>query len=92
MTSSGDTHFDAVVIGSGFGGSVTTYRLAEAGKRVLLLERGHRYPPGSFPRSPYRFSRAFWDPSAGLYGMLVMVVLFFIRTFNFVTFLKQPAS
>ena len=27
------------------------------------------YPPGSFPRSPYRFRRAFWDPSEGLYGM-----------------------
>ncbi|MDQ3937242.1 MAG: GMC family oxidoreductase [Chloroflexota bacterium] len=64
-----DTHFDAIVVGSGFGGSVTAYRLAEAGRRVLLLERGRRFPPGSFPRSPYRFRRAFWDPSAGLYGM-----------------------
>ena len=34
-----------------------------------VLERGQRYPPGSFPRSPYRFRRAFWDPSEGLYGM-----------------------
>jgi cholesterol oxidase len=64
-----DNHFDAVVIGSGFGGSVTTYRLAQAGKRVLLLERGRAFPPGSFPRSPYRFRRAFWDPSEGMYGM-----------------------
>lgn len=63
------THFDAVVVGSGFGGSVTTYRLAEAGKSVLLLERGHAYPPGSFPRSPYRMRRAFWDPSEGQFGM-----------------------
>lgn len=62
-------HFDAVVVGSGFGGSVTTYRLAEAGKRVLLLERGRSFPMGSFPRSPYRMRRAFWDPSEGLYGM-----------------------
>jgi cholesterol oxidase len=67
--SSDDSHFDAVVVGSGFGGSVTGYRLAQAGRRVLLLERGRRYPPGSFPRSPYRFRRAFWDPSEGLYGM-----------------------
>jgi cholesterol oxidase len=64
-----DTHFDAVIVGSGFGGSVMAYRLAEAGKRVLVLERGRRYPPGSFPRSPYRFRRALWDPSRGLYGM-----------------------
>ncbi|HUG47671.1 MAG TPA: GMC family oxidoreductase [Candidatus Limnocylindria bacterium] len=70
MTARADKdHFDAVVVGSGFGGSVMTYRLAEAGRRVLLLERGRRFPPGSFPRSPYRFRRAFWDPSEGLYGM-----------------------
>ena len=62
-------HFEAVIVGSGFGGSVTAYRLAEAGKRVCLLERGKPYPPGSFPRSPLGFSQNFWDPSRGLYGM-----------------------
>lgn len=64
-----ETHFDAVIIGSGFGGSVMAYRLAEAGLRVCLLERGKAYPPGSFPRSPYRMRSNFWDPSEGLYGM-----------------------
>ena len=64
-----EEHFDAVIVGSGFGGSVMAYRLAEAGLRVCLLERGRIYPPGSFPRSPYRMRRAFWDPSEGLYGM-----------------------
>jgi cholesterol oxidase len=62
-------HFDAVIVGSGFGGSVTAYRLAEAGQRVCLLERGKPYPPGSFPRSPDGMSKNFWDPSKGLYGM-----------------------
>jgi cholesterol oxidase len=61
--------FDAVVVGSGFGGSVSAYRLAEAGLRVCLLERGKAYPPGSFPRSPAELGRNFWDPSKGLYGM-----------------------
>lgn len=61
--------FDAVVIGSGFGGSVMTYRLAEAGMSVCLLERGKAYPPNSFPRAPHELSKNFWDPSKGLYGM-----------------------
>jgi cholesterol oxidase len=65
----GTEHFDAIIVGSGFGGSVMAYRLAEAGKRVCVLERGKAYPPGSFPRSPYEMKRNFWDPSRGLHGM-----------------------
>ncbi len=64
-----DEHFDAVIIGSGFGGSVMAYRLAEAGLRVCLLERGKAYPPFSFPRAPFKLRNNFWDPSDGLYGM-----------------------
>jgi cholesterol oxidase len=61
--------FDVVVVGSGFGGSVMTQRLTDAGLKVCLLERGQAFPPGDFPRSPHAFRRAFWDPSAGGYGM-----------------------
>src|SRR3954451_5922288 len=64
-----EEHFDVVVVGSGFGGSVVAYRLAEAGRRVCVLERGKAYPPGSFPRSPYRMRTNFWDPTEGLYGL-----------------------
>jgi cholesterol oxidase len=64
-----ESHHDAIVVGSGFGGSVTAYRLAEAGQRVLVLERGRPYPPGSFTRSPYRARESFWDPPHGLTGM-----------------------
>jgi len=62
-------HFDAVVIGSGFGGSVSAFRLAEAGKQVCVLERGQAHQPGTFPRAPHLVKANFWDPSAGLYGM-----------------------
>jgi cholesterol oxidase len=64
-----EEHFDIVVVGSGFGASVAACRLAQAGRSVLVLERGRSYPPGSFPRSPHGLSRNLWDPSAGLYGM-----------------------
>jgi len=64
--------FDVVVIGSGFGGSVMAYRLAAAGKRVCLLERGKAYPPGSFARTPFEMRNNFWDPSAQRYGLFNM--------------------
>lgn len=62
-------HFDAVVVGSGFGGSVTAFRLAEAGQTVCLLERGRRYPPGSFPTDPRGLADNLWDPREGLHGL-----------------------
>jgi cholesterol oxidase len=43
--------FDVVIIGSGFGGSVCAYRLAAAGAKVLVLERGRRWSPANFPRA-----------------------------------------
>jgi cholesterol oxidase len=61
--------FDVVVVGSGFGGSVMAWRLAREGLSVCLLERGKRYPPGSFPRSPHDMGRNFWDPSEGRQGL-----------------------
>ena len=42
--------FDDVVIGSGFGGSVSACRLAQAGRKVLVLERGRRWTPDTYPR------------------------------------------
>jgi cholesterol oxidase len=65
---SGDS-FDAVIVGSGFGGSVMAYRLAQAKLDVCLLERGKKWPPGSFPRTPFQFSQALWDPSEGRHGL-----------------------
>ena len=61
--------FEALIIGSGFGGSVMAYKLARAGLRVCLLERGKAFPPNSFARTPYDLGKNFWDPSSGRYGM-----------------------
>lgn len=44
--------FDVIVVGSGFGGAVLSCRLAAAGQRVLVLERGRRWSPATFPRAP----------------------------------------
>lgn len=60
--SSQNSLLEAVVIGSGFGGAITCCRLAQKWKdRVLLLERGRRYPMGSFPRSPHQMAANFWN-------------------------------
>ena len=57
--------FEAVVIGSGFGGAINACRLSKKWPgKVLVLERGKRYPMGSFPRSPHDVARNFWNVSA----------------------------
>ena len=54
--------YEAIVIGSGFGGAITGCRLAKKWDRggVLILERGKRYPMGSLPRKPRDFAHNFW--------------------------------
>ena len=44
--------FDVIVVGSGFGGAVMACRLAQAGARVLVLERGRRWTVEEYPRGP----------------------------------------
>lgn len=61
--------YDAIVIGSGFGGSVVSCRLSMAGHNVLLLERGKEYKKGDFPRGISNFKKAFWHKDKELYGM-----------------------
>lgn len=54
--------YEAVIIGSGFGGAISCCRLAQKWKdKVLLLERGKRYPMASFPRAPHEMADNFWS-------------------------------
>jgi cholesterol oxidase len=72
MTVETEPRFDFVVIGSGFGGSVSALRLAEKGYRVLVLERGKRFGDQDFARSNWDVRRYLWLPALGWYGVLEM--------------------
>ena len=72
MSGHAPEYADTVVVGSGFGGAVAAYRLAEAGQSVVVLERGRAYPPGSFGRTPDQAADVFWDPRAGRHGIYDM--------------------
>jgi cholesterol oxidase len=62
--------YSAVVIGSGFGGAVAACRLAQAGIDVAILERGKRYPAGSFPRAYDNLSAGWmWSLGQGLFDV-----------------------
>jgi cholesterol oxidase len=64
--------YDWIVIGSGFGGSVSSLRLAEKGYRVGVLEAGRRYEDEDFARTTWDAGKFNWAPALGLRGILKM--------------------
>jgi cholesterol oxidase len=61
--------YDVVVVGSGFGGSVSALRLAEKGYRVLVLEAGRRFADDEFARTSWDLRRWLWAPRLGCFGI-----------------------
>jgi len=61
--------YDWLVIGSGFGGSVSALRLCEKGYSVAVLECGKRFADDDFPRSTWDLRRYFWAPKLGMRGI-----------------------
>ena len=66
---------DVIIVGSGFGGSVSALRLVDRGFRVLLLEKGPRYGDHDFARSTWNLRRWLWAPRLGLRGPFRMTFL-----------------
>jgi len=66
--------FDFVVIGSGFGGSVSALRLAEKGYSVLVLERGKRFKDTDFPKTNWNLPKYLWFPVLRCFGILQMSI------------------
>jgi cholesterol oxidase len=65
-----DYDFDWIVIGSGFGGSVSALRLAEKGYRVAVLESGRRFEDEDFAQETKDAKNYYWAPHLGLRGIL----------------------
>jgi cholesterol oxidase len=63
---------DWVVVGSGFGGSVSALRLAEKDYRVVILEQGRQFADQDFARSAYHLAKLFWAPKLGLKGIMAL--------------------
>jgi cholesterol oxidase len=61
--------YDVLVVGSGFGGSVTALRLSEKGYRVGVLEAGRRFTRETLPKNSWDLKNYLWAPRLGMYGI-----------------------
>jgi cholesterol oxidase len=61
--------YDVLIIGSGFGGSVTALRLTEKGYRVGVLEAGRRFADDEFAKTSWNLRKFLWAPKLGMYGI-----------------------
>lgn len=67
-------NYDYVIIGSGFGGSVSALRLAEKGYSVLVIEKGKKYEGEDFGKTNWNLRKWMWWPEVGLYGIQKLTV------------------
>jgi len=62
--------YDYIIIGSGFGGSVSAMRLTEKGYSVLVIEKGKRFEDNDFAQSNWSFWKYLWMPAIRAHGIL----------------------
>ncbi len=67
--------YDVIVVGSGFGGSVTALRLSEKGYRVGVLEKGARWRLQDYPPNNWHVRKSLWHPHFGLIGPFQLTML-----------------
>lgn len=67
--------YDYVIIGSGFGGSVSALRLSEKGYKVLVIEKGKWWKPEDFPKNNWHLRKWLWLPSFRFFGFFKMTFL-----------------
>ncbi|MEU1209617.1 GMC family oxidoreductase [Nocardia sp. NPDC005825] len=67
--------YDVIVIGSGFGGSVSALRLTEKGYRVGVMEAGRRFEDHEFAKTSWRLRQYLWAPALGCFGIQRLALL-----------------
>jgi cholesterol oxidase len=70
-----ERYYDYIIIGSGFGGSVSAMRLTEKGYSVLVLEKGKRFEEKDFAKSNWHFWKYLWLPALRAHGILQISIL-----------------
>lgn len=69
MSKAQHSHYDYVIIGSGFGGSVSALRLSEKGYKVLVIEKGKWFKPEDFPKTNWNLKKWLWVPLLKFKGL-----------------------
>ena len=72
---SSEEEYDYVIIGSGFGGSVSAMRLSQKGYKVAVIESGKRWKAEDFPKTTWNIKKALWLPKIFCYGIQRMSFL-----------------
>lgn len=70
-----DEEFDFIIVGSGFGGSVSAMRLSQKGYRVAVVEAGKRWQAADFPKTNWNAFKYLWAPKLGCFGIQNITLL-----------------
>ena len=71
--------YDYIIVGSGFGGSVSALRLSKKGYSVLVIEKGKWYKANDFPKTNWNFSKWLWIPFFRFFGIMKILESKFTR-------------
>ncbi len=69
------SHYDYIIIGSGFGGSVSALRLSQKGYKVLVIEKGRWWNKDDFPKTNWQLRKWLWIPSLRFFGFFKITFL-----------------
>jgi cholesterol oxidase len=67
--------YDYIIVGSGFGGSVSALRLMEKGYKVLVIEKGKRWTKGEFPETNWNLKKWLWLPLLRFRGIFKITIM-----------------